>query len=278
MSTSKTPRPTAVPTAKIAASTSSVGAPPASSRVPTAARARRPGRRRPAQRPRRGRAAGRPRGWASRTTGIGAVSPRQSAVRQRGGVGSVTWPVSRALAQRVRTAAPSTRSAARSARARSACVERVLLVVHLQLHGRGEAQELLAVGAGVGRDRPHDALAEQVPLVVRAPGRRCRWMPAIASVPASSRAASAAGTISPAGAKMIAESSGSGGASKVSPALAQPRSSASARASGDRVMTCTVGALVHGDLRREVGRGPEAVDAEPPARRAATPAAARGSR
>ena len=43
-------------------------------------------------------------------------------------------------------------------------------------------------------------------------------MPAIASVPPRSSAASAAGTMSPAGAKMIAESSGSGGASKVSPA------------------------------------------------------------
>src|SRR6266571_266285 len=68
-------------------------------------------------------------------------------------------------------------------------------------------------------------------------------MPAMAAVPPRSRLRSAGGTTVPTGAKMIAESSGSGDGSKESCAEAAPRSSASVRAAGALVKTCTAAPL-----------------------------------
>ncbi len=45
-------------------------------------------------------------------------------------------------------------------------VQGIRLVVHLEVHGRRDAQELFAVGASVGSHGAHHALPEQMSLVV----------------------------------------------------------------------------------------------------------------
>ena len=90
-------------------------------------------------------------------------------------------------------------------------------------------------------------------------------MPAIASVPPRSSAASAAGTSSPAGAKRIAPSSGYGRHS--SPTHAAPSSRASAWCSPPRLTTKHLAAEVARDLDHDVRGAAEAVEAEALARR-----------
>ena len=91
------------------------------------------------------------------------------------------------------------------------------------------------------------------------------WIPAQTTTPPLRTAASAAGTSSPAAAKMIAQSSSSGGRSSEPPAQAAPRPRANAwvaRVARPREREERA-ALGDGDLGDHVGRGAEAVEADP---------------
>ena len=71
---------------------------------------------------------------------------------------------------------------------------------------------------------------------------------------------------------MAASSGSGGGSSRVAGRRARRARGPAAAPSGDRVSTCTVGALGEGDLGGEVGGGAEAVDAETAAGRQLGPA------
>jgi hypothetical protein len=94
------------------------------------------------------------------------------------------------------------------------------------------------------------------------------WMPAQTTRPPGATARSAAGTSAPTGAKMIAASSGAGAAAVESPAQAAPRPLAKSRprVSPGRGEREHLGAAMDRELRHDVRRRAEAVEAEPPRR------------
>ena len=160
------------------------------------------------------------------------------------------------------TAAPSTRSWARSSRARSA-----------RSRGYGTADTRMPMSAatpgtpavlpGVGRDAAQRPLLEEVALVVEdgdvgqvdagdRPGCRPGRGP---------RGPAARGC--PTGAKRMAASSGSGGAVVGPPGAGRPQvEGQAAGVGGPRVITWTRAPLGQGDLGRQVGRTAEPVDPE----------------
>ena len=95
------------------------------------------------------------------------------------------------------------------------------------------------------------------------------WMPPQTTVAPLAVARSAAGTSAPAGAKISAASSCSGGSADDGPAHTAPSERAKACAACVAVARegVDLAPFGDGDLGHEVGRGAEAVDAEPLRRR-----------